>query len=327
MLAKWNKIGVKEECDEALQTPLIVHISGASGSGKTHLGELLRFTNDPELMRIKDTDEFFEHGTKETEELEGIEDFDEYTRKWLEIRDNEVNKFIAENNTVRVIVFVGLLDHLGPSCGLKPIEYALRQATKRFFIKIDSDVLLRQYYTRVVQYADANPNLWREIVEGVDRISSSDEKMRENSDLAALHVALGYELVPASDIPIYFTALLHRSTIRLLATGYLAGTLIDIRLKLLSRNQLLIINGLTRKQMQLNVPDAYAIWEIANRYFVDGAFHRYGDSDKPSEGDQGTIRILYGKKYAAHLRDVPLLVAYFRSFDPDNVTLRTMTNQ
>ena len=194
--------------DDPSRQPIIVHIAGASGSGKSHLGELLAKLYGSRIA-VKDTDEFYQHGTPAGDRLDAlIADQDKYMSVWLQMRRDAIDKFIAENRRKRVIVFVGLLDHMAPR--EREVPFAMEQASVRFFIKIRTADLLRQYYTRVQKYADANPRFWADIVNGKDRIDSSDEKQKDNRELWFEHKAAGYVHAKQDDILAYFAEQLFR---------------------------------------------------------------------------------------------------------------------
>jgi len=194
-----------DDDENATLKPIVVHIAGASGSGKSHLGELLA-KRYGERIAVKDTDEFYQHGTPEGDRLDAlINNQDEYLRVWLQMRRDAIDKFIAANRGKRAIVFVGLLNHMAPR--ERQVPLTMEQADLRFYIKISAEDLLRQYYTRVLKFADANPRLWAEIIAGKDRIDSSDEKQKENRELRQAHKAARYVVGEQDEILAHFATL------------------------------------------------------------------------------------------------------------------------
>lgn len=177
--------------------PTIVHVASASGSGKTYLGELLQ-TPHGDRIAVKDTDEFYQHHAPLGGNPPCLE-------MWLRARTAEIETFVAANRTKPVIVFVGLLDHAAPA---GEFSIAMDRATVRFFIEITDADLLRQYYTRVLAHARANPALWHKLAAGRDKVDSSAEKLRENRESARAHCASGYVLASPGAILAHVAGLL-----------------------------------------------------------------------------------------------------------------------
>jgi hypothetical protein len=97
--------------------PIIIHISGASGSGKTSLGDELQRLY-PLKIAVKDTDEFIQPQNKAGKLLQSMRNSKsynakEYEKKWREIIDSKVTKFIKSNPN-KIIVFTGLMNNFGP---------------------------------------------------------------------------------------------------------------------------------------------------------------------------------------------------------------------
>jgi hypothetical protein len=177
-------------------------------------------------------------------------------------------------------VFVGLLNHMAPRERQVPFE--MEKASVRFYIKISTKDLLRQYYTRVLKYADANPRFWTEVVDGKDRIDSSDEKKQENRDLAAKHKAARYMHVRQDDILEYFaeqlfpasTTTREHTPIHFADSGYFYGTKYSINVTEGKDGKFHAVydgQNIGHKDIEFATD---AIWQVADDYVADGTFHK-----------------------------------------------------
>ena len=115
---------------------MIIHIAGASGSGKTYIGNLFI-----DRMNVIDLDNWTEEFNKKKLKT---------NKKFITFIDDKINK-LDENN---INLLVGYLDIYMNN---KLIIYPLKTNFK-FFIKISPKQLFIQYNTRILNYICKNKN-------------------------------------------------------------------------------------------------------------------------------------------------------------------------
>lgn len=171
------------ECD--------VHISGASGSGKSYLGDYLRSLE----FFVVDMDEFFQPGDGRWDELDLLKrewivnnnkySYNRYRETWHRAKRE---RFLYYRNLAgnRPVIWVGLTDHAGPERDFTE----LRAAKRRFYLDIDKSTLCKQFYSRLVADPDT---YWLDIPSSNEII---DWEVLERD----AHVAEGYVLKTADEI-------------------------------------------------------------------------------------------------------------------------------
>lgn len=180
---------------------IILHISGIPGSGKSTLGDklILNFSARNEL-RVIDTDSLIQRNTPNGDELLELEKFsyEDYDKRWREIFSGEIKKQIekAQIEQIRVLVFVGILDHFGH--GKSPIE--IHDATYRFYIKIATPQLLFQFYTRYAKLFLNEDTFWSDLAEGREYIPSSTQYIDDEKRAKQWHIDHGYLPISIDDI-------------------------------------------------------------------------------------------------------------------------------
>ena len=183
--------------------PVIIHISGSPGSGKTTLGNWI--VEHLDFIAVKDTDEFIQRGDEEDRRLEGFrEDEEKYMNELSALKSRKIEDFILENQDKDIVVFVGLMDHFG----LKKF-YDFKQANLKYFIDIEPKLLIKQYYTRLIKVSGEIPQIWEDISNGRDYIMSSTEKIHDDKILAREHIDHGYELKTFQNLQLFFSVIMN----------------------------------------------------------------------------------------------------------------------
>jgi adenylate kinase family enzyme len=133
---------------------IIIHISGASGSGKTFLGNQLKKQFKKKII-VKDLDDLRD---------EFIEIF--YGKKeWKYINEKEyqnfINNFIYKNK--KSIVFVGLSDNTAYGKN-KNLYYDL-QSQYNYYIKLDDTIILKQKCLRLLNDIQNDKTAMNDLIE------------------------------------------------------------------------------------------------------------------------------------------------------------------
>ena len=175
---------------------LVVHISGFSGSGKTTLGERIQRI-DPDAVVVVDTDSFITHdsdGGRELATLGSSVNDASYAFRWAEIFLGAISETIERVSMtmpiVRVLVFVGLLDHYGPPDGS---VLRIPQAHMRYWIEVDTARLMYQYYTRITRdHPSPDDVYWTHVANTEYNISASKHMIVTGVSTKKWHTENGY---------------------------------------------------------------------------------------------------------------------------------------
>ncbi len=183
-----------------MDTKIIVHISGASGSGKTFLGNRLKENINNNYI-IKDLDELRD---------EFINKF--YgNKKWTYINEKEyqqyINNFINKQN--KSIVFVGLNDNTiyGKN---KKLYYNL-YSQYNYYIEIDNITLIKQKCLRLlnnIQYdkfainelINNNEMFIKKLSQGIKKECNIKENIKLNTKWKKYYMKQGYNLMSRENI-------------------------------------------------------------------------------------------------------------------------------
>ena len=179
---------------------IVVHVSGIPGSGKSTLGErIARELN----LRVVDTDDLIQHNTPFGDELLKLEAQHEkaspvYLARWREIFASQIQREIdkAKVAGVRILIFVGILDHWGHDTD--PIT--IPEPVSKFYIFIPVPLLLFQFYTRYAKLFSREDSFWSDIAEGRDEIPSSRFYMNDAVKTQRWHEEHGYVSKTADEI-------------------------------------------------------------------------------------------------------------------------------
>lgn len=187
--------------------PLLVHVSGPPGSGKTWLGDKIKQTYGS-LIHVLDTDLFIKHGSESAQRLRVLEDAYNsavagaaagtgtadavavadaaYLREWHMILDNAFQNAV-DFCPVRalVIVFVGSLDHFGGGEFHTPTLVF----DHKIFLDVPLPVLLQRYYSRLATY---DAEYWTHVATGEYGISGAAEVIQDSKKSVAWHDQRGY---------------------------------------------------------------------------------------------------------------------------------------
>jgi len=166
------------------------------GAGKTTLGESIASTLDNgKNICVIDTDELIELDTPHGDELLELEklhdgDSDVYDKRWREIFLAEIQRAIdsAQSKQMRIIVFVGILDHFGH--GRTPIT--IDPATHRFYLDVPMDQLICQFYTRYSLMFPSTHLFWKDVVDGHECIPGSTQYITDAGLAKQWHTDHGY---------------------------------------------------------------------------------------------------------------------------------------
>ena len=160
--------------------PLIIHIAGTPGSGKTTLGKKLNQIYNNQIF-VYDTDDFFNYTEEEKNQLfNEMITKEQYLEIWTKIISKKLNKLIHDNANEKIIVLTGILTAFGQKwCPLFDVG-----ADYRFMIKISLEEVIKRYYTRVCKNEE-----WKEIVnlniyvassyQMIDRYEDDSKKLKE----------------------------------------------------------------------------------------------------------------------------------------------------
>ena len=155
---------------------MIIHISGPTASGKTALGYKIK--KKYQTVIIKDLDDFMRDNPHKT-----IKNF----IKW---QDNKIKSFIKKNSN-DIIVFVGVNSISFNKDFSDPVYYDV-YADEKFFIMIDTNVILRRRFERHIDFMKDNTDkyfnkalkrgslvidleLWKEKINSTQKSSYYDE--------------------------------------------------------------------------------------------------------------------------------------------------------
>lgn len=185
----------------------IIHISGMPGSGKSTLGEKIAHTFVNSDVRVIDTDDLIVRNTPNGNELLELEKLSQqqdpgglkYNTRWREIFSHEIQWNIDKSNEdgMKILVFVGILDHFGHQND--PIE--IRNATHRYYIDISTQQLLFQFYTRYAKlFHNENDSFWNDLANDREHIPSSQQYILDIDRTKKWHIEHGYVAKTANDI-------------------------------------------------------------------------------------------------------------------------------
>jgi hypothetical protein len=178
-------------------SPVVIHISGSPGSGKTTLGEELLLLYGKDAIAVRDTDD-----CAETAEFKAIDPNDHAQLKlvWLRLVDECVREFLAQNADKMAVIFVGILSITFGRQKKEDVFYTFPPGTRLYFLQVDKAQLLRQFYSRIIDHGRRDPALWEEMAYGKGYIHSSSEKLSEIEKDEREHVTHGYEFLSKAAI-------------------------------------------------------------------------------------------------------------------------------
>jgi adenylate kinase family enzyme len=171
---------------------LIMHIAGAQGSGKSHMGEKLKlYVGD--LIYVKDLDILYSefHEKKLTEYQKYI---DEYIKTHYD----------------KPIIFVGLDANicLGPKNNNKDKQFYDLRANHKFYIDLPDDQILKQRFFRQIQKLEDRRNelftMWendsKNTQDKLFRYLNLDEWQKNNEECRKHYEQRGYELLSYANV-------------------------------------------------------------------------------------------------------------------------------
>jgi deoxyadenosine/deoxycytidine kinase len=184
----------------------IIHISGASGSGKTFLGNQLKESFGKKII-VKDLDELVD---------KFIKDF--YgNKKWTYIDENEYQKYIDTfiDKQKKPIIFVGLNDNNNPK-----VERFIQNKIKKYYdlhsqfnyyIDIDDMIILKQKCLRTLDairndkmamddLVNNNERFLEMIVKEIKKDCSAKETIKMNNKWKKDYEKQGYKLMTRENI-------------------------------------------------------------------------------------------------------------------------------
>lgn len=142
--------------------PKIFHISGPSGSGKTTLGRKIaeRYKQSETHVKVIETDLYLQPSHEDAAKLFKLDrDSIAYHDRWIEHMTNKFMKDIIDANEDDVLVFIGLLDQMGPVLSETQSKHAPAFAhmdysnypiffpCEKFFLTIPLDIFIQRWRT------------------------------------------------------------------------------------------------------------------------------------------------------------------------------------
>jgi hypothetical protein len=197
---------------------IVVHVSGSSGTGKTTLGKKIADETKGKgqaAVLVQDTDKFIQHHVLagrllielEKRTAPGTPPDNEYMAAWRQILAYSLYMVYkaAVDQKKNAVVLVGLLDNWG---GDNP-PFELGKDVVKFYITIPMPLLLKQYYTRVVNGVDGpDEDFWKNLAEKRYHVSSSNQVIDGAQKLQSWHQAHGYTIIPRDEAPAKIISLL-----------------------------------------------------------------------------------------------------------------------
>ena len=178
--------------------PIIVHLAGASGSGKTTYGRRLA-ARYPDVM-VVEIDDYIQPEYPFVREMEAFgRDSVEYKTQWHEHMKNFFMRDIARATVEkkRGLVFVGLLDNMAsPS---DTVGFELFFACDKAFLDVPLETNLKQFYTRLVETI-----VWSDVASGGCGVPDSIEQINHVRNVTAQYKARGYRMLSPADMDSYF---------------------------------------------------------------------------------------------------------------------------
>lgn len=169
----------------------VVHVSGSPGSGKTSLGKLL--TN----VDVVDTDDLI--SDEEGVELSVLRDAGKHDEALIRWKDMFLSNLwnVYRKSTAKTLVFTGILNHWSPDGSILEMPFP---NVEKYFIDIQPDHLVRQFYLRYGKEMRDDAEFWSGVAEGRYNIPSSIEYLAENRKEKEWHVQHGYKLSAPDEI-------------------------------------------------------------------------------------------------------------------------------
>lgn len=158
---------------------MIIHIAGSSGSGKTTLGNELKKLNKFIVVDTDDIDDKnFKRLLKSNKEFK--KSLNNNTSKWERIKEDEnlkslecvIDKATKQNNNL-IIVGISLFGKADPS----------KFAEKKYFIKIDPDILYRRVFLRTLDDIYKNYSKIKSLLKNEENLDTIPFKLSHNFDL------------------------------------------------------------------------------------------------------------------------------------------------
>lgn len=195
--------------------PVLVHVSGPPGSGKTWLGDKIKQMYG-ELIHVLDTDLFIKHGSESAQRLHLLEERYNsavagatvgtndanavtaadaaYLQAWCEILDGAFQNAVERcPPKAFVIMFVGSLDHFGGGEFYRPkIVF-----DHKIFLEVPLPVVLQRYYSRLATY---DSDYWTHVASGEYIIDGAAAVVQGVKKSIAWHDQCGYVHRNAADV-------------------------------------------------------------------------------------------------------------------------------
>ena len=180
------------QCFVDNETPIVFHVSGSPGSGKTTLIDMLK-EQMPTLYAV-DTDEILEdHDPLVIKMRTFKQETQEFVEAWkIAVRTNVQRQIeIATKNKYRCIVFACILNNMGgPLGGIVDINDIVKY---KYFLVPPLPMLLRRFYVRYETLKD-DTEFWDGVASGIYPIPSSDNYIKLHKSEKEWHVSHGYIL-------------------------------------------------------------------------------------------------------------------------------------
>lgn len=173
--------------------PIVIHISGSPGSGKSTLVTMLK-QRVPTLY-VVDTDEIFEDSDPVVIQMRTLDQATEsYVSVWKSAVRESIQRHIeiARNQGKKYIVFAGILNNMnGPLGGIVDISDIVYY---KYFLSPPLSTLLRRFYIRF-ETLKKDDEFWEGVVAGIYPIPSSEEYKKSHNEERDWHIQHGYMII------------------------------------------------------------------------------------------------------------------------------------
>jgi hypothetical protein len=175
------------------QHPMVIHISGSPGSGKTRLVSMLQ-EQIPDIYVI-DTDEMLEDSNPIVVQMRTLNQSTEaYVTLWKRaVRESILHHIdMARNQGKKYIVFSGILNNMnGPLGGIVDISDIAHQ---KYFLAPPLPTLLQRFYVRYETLKN-DDEFWEGVSTGIYPIPSSEDYKKSHNKEKTWHTQHGYTIV------------------------------------------------------------------------------------------------------------------------------------
>ena len=176
----------------------IVHLAGASGSGKTTYGRRLA-ARYPDVM-VVEIDDYMQPEYLFVQEMDALgRDSLEYKTQWHAHMKNFFMRDIARATVEKKkgLVFVGLLDNMASPSDAAGFE--LFFTCHKVFLHVPLETNLKQFYTRLVQTI-----VWADVARGACGVLDSSDQIDHVRRATAQYNSRSYRMMSPAEMDDFF---------------------------------------------------------------------------------------------------------------------------